>query len=538
MTAKRGRGAVPGGGDHGRRKVTNATRTQKARTSNTHTVVDVPADNTGSLTADEALALHTVLARSSDFIRRMAGVQFNGKRDVYAVAGYVPQGDIRFEHYWGLYTRGDIAGRIVDMPAKTTWRTPPEIVEEGHTEGTPFTTEFATLAKRLRLWHYFQRVDRLAGIGRYAVLTIGVRGTTDQALSTPLERLSGPDDIVYLSVYNESNAVIDTWETDPGNERFGLPLIYKLRVARDNKQFAQTDVRIHASRLLHVAEDLLEDDVFGRPRMERALNRLFDLDKVAASTGESYWQNVVRILQAKIDPTAQVSEKDLEALDEKLKELVHDMRRQFYGQGVNLEWLGGSTPNVQQVADFYFSLIAGASGIPKRILFGNELGELASTTDEATYIGRINERQEHFAEPYILRTFIDRLIDLKALPAPTTGEYQVVWPTLYEDSDLDKADASLKRAQAAQALTPVGGNPRELVTIDADSVVWLVEREPDEEEEAPDVPELLDPAAPIDSDGNPLEIDPAGTPPADGTAPTGDEETPSTGQPGANADEA
>lgn len=487
-----------------------------------------------------------IMEKLASFRSRLAGMQFGGNRDIYAVAGYPAEGQVKFEHYWGLYNRDGIGGRIVDMPAKTTWRTPPEIIEEDMAEeGTEFTKAFDTLAKRIKLWSYLGRVDRLAGIGRYAVLFIGVRGVNDQQLKTPMTRLSKPEDIIYLSVYHEKNAEIMEWETDTGNERFGLPKLYKLKTTNDNTSFKSknTDLVVHASRCIHVAEDILEDDTFGRPRLERTLNRLFDLEKVAASTGESYWQLVTQILQAKIDKEIEVTEPQIAELDEKLGDLVHDLRRQFYGRGIELSWLNTQTPNVEQVADFYFSLIAGSCGIPKRKLFGSEMGELASSQDEANYIGLINERQEQFAEPAILRQFIDRLIVVGALPKPKKGEYQVNWPTLYEDSDKDKAAANLARAQAAQALTPVGGNPRELTRVTEEGEIELVAREPDAPMDLtePDTPdnssEIADLQAEItDAEASgaapeeiqklkdklkALETKPA--PPAGGGAPTGGE---------------
>jgi phage-related protein (TIGR01555 family) len=434
--------------------------------------------------ANMEMALDTLIGGRSRLLGRLAGIQFGGNRDLYQVAGYVKPGAEKFEHYWGLYSRGDVAGRIVDMPAKTTWRTPPQVIEKGMPEGgTEFTKQFTKLANRLKLWNYFGRVDRLAGVGRYAVIVLGVKGAGAGQMSTPLTRIQRPDDILYLSCYHEANAEIDEWEQNVGDPRYGLPRIYKLKTANETNQgFRATDLRVHASRVIHVAEDCLEDDVYGRPRLQRCLNRLFDLDKVAASTGEAYWQLVSRILQAKIDKEMDVNDTQLKELDDKLGEMVHDLRRQFLGKGVNLEWLQGQTPNVKEVQDFYFSLIAGACGIPKRILFGSEMGELASSTDQETYFGLINERQEQFAEPSILRAFIDRLVLLGALPKPTLkdGEYEVVWPALFEEPDKDKATANLARAQTAQALTPVGGTPLTLVDIDAEGTIKLASRAHDD----------------------------------------------------------
>lgn len=441
-----------------------------------------------------------------NLIQRMAssaGLQYGGRRDIYGTAGYIMPGSEQFSDYWGLYERGEVAGRIVDMPPKTTWRTPPEIKEEGKEE-TKFTKEFALMAKRLRVWEFFNRVDRLAGVGRYAVLFIGTKGTTDQSLKQPLQKAKA-DDIIYLSVYHEQNAEVAEWEDNVASPRYGLPRTYKLKTSSDVKfKKAGSELLVDASRCIHVAENKLEDDVYGRPRLKRALNRLFDLDKVAGSTGEAYWQMAVRILQAKIDPQAEITPAQMKDLDEKMSAMVHDLKRHFYGQGVELSWLPEGTPNVQQVADFYFSLIAAAAEIPKRILFGSEMGELASSTDQETYFGMINERQEQFAEPQILRAFIDKLIGVTALPAPQTKEYHVSWPALFEESDDARASKNLKIAQTASALTPVGANPIELVTIDADGNVKLIERK--EGDKLPESHQVDDGADPDGAEDFGLEV--------------------------------
>lgn len=433
---------------------------------------------------EQRLATLSHLLGRSRLMTRLAGVQYNGNRDIYTTAGYVAQDQVTFDHYWGIYKRGDIGGRIVDMPAKTTWRTPPQVVEMDGEEvkaDTKFVQEFNKMAKRLRLWHYLMRVDMLAGIGRYAVLMLGVRNATAQAQVTPLVKVSKPEDVIYLGVYHEKNAAIKEWVTDTGDPRYGLPKVYQLKVSSSHQGFANADMMVHASRVIHVAENVLEDDVFGRPRLERPLNRLFDLDKVAASTGEAYWQAVARILQAKVDPEMEADDALMKDLDEKLSEMIHDLRRTFHAQGVDLSWLDSKTPDVSQVSDFYFSLIAGATGYPKRILFGSEMGELASSQDQENFYGQINERQEHFAEPTILRAFIDRMIAVTALPKPQTGEYKIVWPTLFEAPEKEKSEVMLNRARAAKELTPVGGNPLRLVNIEEDGNITLQPRQHDDE---------------------------------------------------------
>ena len=48
----------------------------------------------------------------------------------------------------------------------------------------------------------------------------------------------------------------------------------------------------------------------------------------------------------------------------------------------------------------------------------------------------------------IMRPFIDKMIELKILPPPKTGEYQVTWEDLFAASDKDQAEIGRVRATA------------------------------------------------------------------------------------------
>lgn len=465
----------------------------------------------GTATNDQEALVHlasALVGRSR--MAQKAGFQYGNKRDIFAVAGYPSDANLGYEQFYALYKRGDIAGRIVDMPPSTTWKKPPEVSVEG-VESSNFVDDFENLAKRLRLWNRLERVDRLSGIGRYGVLLIGVSGD-DVELRQPLETVASPEDIVYLSAYPEEDAHIEVWDTSPFSPRFGHPELYKLSLSSGVPGFSTPDVLVHHSRVIHIAEDLLTDDVFGRPRLERVYNRLMDLEKVTASTGEAYWQLAVRILTGRLDAEAEISEKDLDSMRDAMEEIVHDLRRQFLGAGAELEWLQSSPPDPKSAADMYMFLIAAAAGIPKRILFGTETGERASTQDERQWLGTIAERQERFAEPMILRAFIDRMIGVGAI-SPPEGEngYEVYWPALYQASDQEKADTNKATAEVAKALTPLGGDPSNLVTITDDGDVYLRSSEVLEKEgvKKPTAPKLE-----ADPDPDPEELEEQGMAPA------------------------
>jgi hypothetical protein len=77
---------------------------------------------------------------------------------------------------------------------------------------------------------------------------------------------------------------------------------------------------------------------------------------------------------------------------------------------------------------------------------GSERGELASSQDKLNWDERILDRRTQFAGPFVVRPFIDRLIEFGALPQPT--EYVIRWP---ENQNLDagqRMDLAVKATTA------------------------------------------------------------------------------------------
>ena len=138
-----------------------------------------------------------------------------------------------------------------------------------------------------------------------------------------------------------------------------------------------------------------------------------------------------------------------EKLRDQIDEYVNNMRRVIRTQGMVLETLGGSVSNPQGSFEVIMKLISAASGIPLRIMTGSKRDELASTQDDGNWASRIEERQLHFAEPMILRPLIDRLIELRALPEPSDGEYQVKWQALSDPGERERAETAEVLSRAA-----------------------------------------------------------------------------------------
>jgi uncharacterized protein len=402
------------------------------------------------LQGKELVALGALLERSR--LAGQLGLSFEGKRDMYETLGYSKV--LTFAQYAAEYARGDIAGRIIDLPASYTWREAPEFSDGADAETeTPFLVGVQELVDRLHVWHYLERVDRLAGIGRFGVLLIGARD--NQALSVPLKAhsLKTTTDILYLSAFAEGSVTILTYERDPQSVRFGLPDTYQIQMGSAALGFGSEVV--HWSRLLHVAEDLTEDEVFGRPRLERVFNRLQDLMKIVGGGAEAAWRVMDRGLHADVREGFKLDDPD--AVSDEIENYLHGLQRFIRTQGMTVTPLGADMVDPSGLFGIEISLIAAAANIPQRFLIGSAAGALASAAEDAKQLaGDIKARRTWFAEPMMLRPFLDRLVWTGALPAPTGGNYDVIWHPLFELNELEHAQIAGTYASAIAAYAPSG----------------------------------------------------------------------------------
>jgi len=418
-----------------------------------------------------------------DMGRRSAGGrQYDGERKMWRTLGYPQTIEIDFDRYDAMYRRGDVAGRIVDAPAHTTWRRGVDLVEVDESgnpvdpEGkTPWEATVAELFDDLSADKIFERVDRAAGIGRYAVLMIGSTKATE-GLDAPLDEdgISDPGDVAFLTVRHEGHAKIASWDEDERSPRFNLPETYRLTFREgDDGKGKRSASTVHWSRIIHVAEDPLEDDVFGRPRLQRAFNRLSDLAKVAGGSAEMFWSNVGGMIWGKVPPGVDIETEDKTA-DEVLEDVadailagLHEQRRVHFTQGLeSLQFLGAGTPDPSGIWEMQRALISTAAVIPESVLFGTSRGDIAKSTDLAEWHGRIAERQVRFAAPTIVRPFIDRLIAVGALDAPRIG-YRCEWAPLAQLDEAQLAKVTKARADAAKAISDaiVTGGPEAIAVV-------------------------------------------------------------------------
>lgn len=360
-------------------------------------------------------------------LANIAGHTYGGLRNMYRTLGY--QRELFVRDYRSRYRRNEIANRVVKALPHATWRGGAELWEDQDPAvDTPFEQAFIDLDDRLKLWDTFHRADILAGIGRYSVILIGAPGELDQ----PLESCK-PEELVYLSPYSEEDATIEKYEIDIKSPRFGLPIYYTVKrttmTSANAINSATVGRRVHWTRIFHMADGLLDDRLYGEPRLECIWNRLDDLEKVAGGGAEAFWRRADRGTQFDLDPTQDLDAEGQAAFEKQIQEYEHGMRRYLLTRGLTANQMGSDVADFNAPVLSIIGLICAGTGIPQRVLLGSEQGKLAAKMDRGNWDDRVSDRRIAWAAPMVVRPFIARLVELGVLPEPDEG-YEVRFPEL------------------------------------------------------------------------------------------------------------
>jgi hypothetical protein len=422
----------------------------------------------GRLTANEALLARAMLAAT-------LGMQFGGQRDIYAAAGY--DRAISLDQYWATYKRGDIAARLINIFPDETWRKAPILYdgEEKWTEETanPFLLAWDEIASGGQLFDdgetgtgllaQLHALDKLVGVGTYAVLVFGLRD--GKTLAEPVERgaVSGPQDLLYARPYPEIYAKVLNTERDRSNPRYGKPTLYQVTMRTEGENVSET-VNVHWTRVLHVAEG--GDGVYGVPRLEAVWNRLGDLLKIFAATGEGAWRlmspSYTLEAQDGYEPPDDDSD-DWSNFSDNVDNFVHSLRRWISLEGYKINELTGDLKDPSAAISGNLDMISATTGIPKRKLTGSERGELASSQDAQAWVDQVETRQQNYAWPNVLLPCINKLRWYGVLPEPTAALW-CEWPSLLESDRVQESEAADKAASALQK-AGVLADPADFVTV-------------------------------------------------------------------------
>lgn len=403
------------------------------------------------------------------------GIGFRGNRDLYTVFGY--QNVVTFNMCWAKYRRGGIAKRIVEMPADAIWSYPPAF------KGSKaLTSIIADLESRLSLWQTLNRADRLSAMDNYATILVGI--DDGRGLDQPVNP-NRVNKITYLQPYSASSLIVSQLNTDTSSLRFGKPLFYNLRQGQINTQLdnsiltrqtpllqnAQSSL-VHYSRVIHIADGVLENEIFGSPRLLNVYNLLDDLLKVGGGSAEIYWLNARGGLHIDVDKDMDLQEEDEEALTAEVDDYVNNQRRVMRTRGVTVTPVNMTMSDPRMPFEVIISQLSGSTGIPQRLMLGSEAGQLASEQDRANWATTTKQRRQNFAEPHAIRPLLLTLVGMGILTEQDITSTEVLWPEAFQMSPLERAQTSAQQARSAANLI------KAVVTTPATPAVAAVEAVP------------------------------------------------------------
>ena len=401
------------------------------------------------------LAVMSALLNRINLANELGTQSYGGDRNITTALGYKPT--LTFTDYLARYFRQDIAKAVIDRPVKASWKGDIEVIENTKTKSTKFEKEWRKLYVRLKLKSVFIRADKLTGLGSYSVILLGL---DDIKTKKGFEnKVKTGAKLVYVKPFSEQSAVVDKWDENERSSRFGKPLYYKISITSEglnptvkkrhgSSTSYQDSFIVHHSRIVHLTEDVLEDEVYGIPRLQVVFNRLMDLEKLIGGDAEMFWRGARPGYTGNVKEDYEMTQTMLDSLNDQIKDFEHNLKRVLVNEGIDYKSLEQQIADPESHVNVQIQMISAVTGIPKRILVGSERGELSSAQDKQEWISYVTSRREEQNEPGILRPFIDHLLEYKIITPHKSKEYIVVWDKLFSLSDKEKVELGKNRAIA------------------------------------------------------------------------------------------
>jgi len=408
----------------------------------------------------------TVLNTTALLRRTAISKILNPGKDINSECGYpdiVSVADMRT-----MYDRSDVSARVVKIEPEESWSNVPDIYETEDTNETPWEKLWKELNNKHNFLHYLERVDILSGIGHYGILLFGINDGKE--LSEPVDgvdlmtgSISGNNkyELLYIRPFAESNVTVASKEVDDKSPRYGFPMIYDIEFEETNDSNNKTVTRkVHWTRVLHVADNRDDSEVYGVPRMENVYNRLLDLRKVLSGSAEMFWKGGFPGYSFEVHPELGDAEIDVDGLQEQMEDYSAGLQRYLAISGVSAKSLAMQVADPKGHLESQLKAIAITKGIPYRIFLGSEQAQLASKQDLHSWDRRVARRQNQYLTPLVIRPFIDRLTAYGVLPE--MDEFMVVWPDRETPSDIEKTEVAKGITEAMAKY--VGGNVAALIS--------------------------------------------------------------------------
>lgn len=235
----------------------------------------------------KVLTMPTITLNEADvraMLQRNAMLErmFDPRRDIDAECGYPVNPSLA--QYDQLYRREGIASRVVSIFPLETWSMLPEVLENEEDAKTDFENAWADLVAKHSVYRHLLCADELCGIGQYGVILLGFSdgGKLDEAVKGVSDESAdgtGKAKLLYMRPLSQSFCKITKWDTDSSSPRCGKPAEYEIDLSTNDiadlsgsSVSGGNKVRVHWTRIIHIADNTKESLVYGEPRM-RSVSR-------------------------------------------------------------------------------------------------------------------------------------------------------------------------------------------------------------------------------------------------------------------------
>lgn len=410
-----------------------------------------------------------------EWLRRL----LDPRRDIGAECGHPVV--LTIDDYSSAYERGDIACRVVDLWPNECWKRNPEIFESDDEVETEFEKAWEALNKKHNINALVYRADKLSGIGRFGIILIGVSDgkPLDQPLDVVVNAVPKPGqkepaapaeqgklELLYFRPLDEAMVRVSAVEQSVNHPRYGQPTMYQIQFQNNHETqagdvFSTSSQNVHWSRIIHLADNRRQSEVYGRPRMRVCFNRLLDLAKITGGSGEMFWKGGFPGLSLETNPEILSNVKfDVEATKEQMEAYMNGLQRYIATIGMNVKSLSVEVADPGPHIEAQMRMIAIALDVPWRVFQGSEAAQLASEQDSLNWNERVKKRQDDYVSPFVLRPVIDRFIVLGLLPAPKDQDqgYKIEWPDLNTRTAKEEAQIAQQKTAAITAYVSSGAD--------------------------------------------------------------------------------
>jgi len=267
--------------------------------------------------------------------------------------------------------------------------------------------------------------------------SIIVLGFEDQA---NLEaEVGNPTRIDHLAAYSPRAVSVEKEDEDPNSDRFGLPVIYKI-----NRGKGRT-LRVHHSRVLHIATRLDEHPWAGVPILESIWDDVTVYRNMRWAAGQVYWR-LPGILVFKFPENYTKEE-----IQNFFSSLGDPNVRTFIGlpKDKEVDVLGakGRVLAPEEFIDPIMRSISMGASIPKQKLEGTEAGAVTgSEVNQREYYKYVSGQQKLY-EAQMVGPLVDKLLEIGQVKPDV--DYVIEWASAFQLDLATEAAAKLADAQAA-----------------------------------------------------------------------------------------